>query len=491
MAIMVCLPYPAMSCTNGNGRQSTNLNALKMQDLSFRSKEAFVWQETRRGQRDAPLAPPFGHAGNPSYCSSVRERARKSYEKARKEKGRESASLISPSEGFRLQNLLDMVPRPGMRIGKVLGIPIFLHSTWIIIFAGITYSLAMQFTQQFPRWTPAQQWSVGVFTSILFFASLLFHELAHSVVAQHYKIRVLSITLFIFGGVASIERDPSKAIQEFNIAIAGPLASGFLAGLFFGLLQLFPSNQMVSAVSTWLWTTNLLLAVFNLLPGFPLDGGRIFRAIIWGATKNFSKATRVAGASGRMIAYAMILVGGFAVFKGFIGQGLWSVFIGFFLLNAAQESVAQAAIRETLSGLRAADVMSQEVPTVGRAMSLEEYGAEVLRTGRRCHLVITDDRLVGMMNVHTLNSVPREEWAHNSVQAVMIPRERILWATPDEPLIGLLERLLTADVNQMPIVSGSDDGAAHIIGMVSRDSILRVMQTRTELGPFSFGAASK
>jgi Zn-dependent protease/predicted transcriptional regulator len=311
------------------------------------------------------------------------------------------------------------------------------------------------------------------------------------VVAQHYKIRVLSITLFIFGGVASIERDPSKAIQEFNIAIAGPLASGFLAGIFFGLVQAFPSNQMVNAVSTWLWTTNLLLAVFNLLPGFPLDGGRIFRAIIWGATKNFSKATRIAGASGRFIAYAMILLGGFAVFKGFIGQGLWSVFIGFFLLNAAQESVAQAAIRETLTGLRAADVMSHEVPTVGRAISLEEYGAEVLRTGRRCHLVITDDRLVGMMNVHTLNSVSRDEWGHTSVQAVMIPRERILWASPDEPLLGLLERLLTADVNQMPIVSGSDDGAAHIIGMVSRDSILRVMQTRNELGPLSYGTASK
>jgi len=375
---------------------------------------------------------------------------------------------------------------PGMRIGKILGIPIYLHSTWVIIFAGITYSLYEQFKLQNPGWPPAQQWSVGVFTSILFFASLLFHELAHSVVAQHYKIRVLSITLFIFGGVASIERDPSKAIQEFNIAIAGPLASGLLAGFFFGLVQVFPANQVVNAVSTWLWTTNLLLAVFNLLPGFPLDGGRIFRAIVWGATKNFSRATRIAGASGRLIAYAMILLGGFAVFKGFIGQGLWSVFIGFFLLNAAQESVAQAALRETLSGLRAADVMSHEVPTIGRAISLEEYGAEVLRTGRRCHLVITDDRLVGMMNVHTLNSVPRNEWAHNSVQSVMIPRERILWATPDEPLLGLLERLLTADINQMPIVSGSDNGAAQIIGMVSRDSILRVMQTRTELGPLSY-----
>src|SRR5580658_1103502 len=384
-----------------------------------------------------------------------------------------------------------MAPRQGMRIGKILGIPIFLHSTWVIIFAAITYSLAMQFEQQNPGWPPAQQWLVGVVTSVLFFVSLLFHELAHSVVAQHYKIRVLSITLFIFGGVASIERDPSKAIQEFNIAVAGPVASGVLALFFLGMTKVFPNNDVVCSSALWLGTMNGWLAVFNLLPGFPLDGGRIFRAIIWGATKNFSRATRIAGGTGRLIAYAMILLGGFGVFRGLVVPGLWSVFIGFFLLNAAQESVAQAAIRETLTGLRAADVMSPEVPTVGRAISLEEYGAEVLRTGRRCHLVITDDRLVGMMNVHTLNSVPREEWAHNSVQAVMIPRERILWATPDEPLLGLLERLLTADVNQMPIVSGSDDGAAQIIGMVSRDSILRVMQTRSELGPLAVGAASK
>jgi predicted transcriptional regulator len=163
-------------------------------------------------------------------------------------------------------------------------------------------------------------------------------------------------------------------------------------------------------------------------------------------------------------------------------SGLWLAFIGWFLLNAAQESVAQLAIRETLSGLRAADVMSHEVPTVPREISLEDYSQEVLRTGRRCHLVVTDDRLVGMMNVHTLNSVPREEWAHTSVQAVMIPREKILWASPDESLLGLLERLLAADVNQMPVVSGAPSDGAQIIGMITRDSILRVVRTRAELG---------
>jgi CBS domain-containing protein len=233
-----------------------------------------------------------------------------------------------------------------------------------------------------------------------------------------------------------------------------------------------------------LWQTNTALAVFNLLPGFPLDGGRIFRAIVWGATRNFAKATRVAGASGKLIAYVMILFGAWGVFNGYVQQGLWTAFIGWFLLNAAQESVAQVAIRETLTGLSAADVMSHEIPTVDGHITLEEYGAEVLRTGRRFHLVLTDDRLVGMMNVHMLNSVPREEWAQNSVQAAMIPREKILWASPEEPLLRLLERLLAADINQMPVVSGTENGT-HVIGMISRDSILRVVQTGAELGPLA------
>jgi Zn-dependent protease/predicted transcriptional regulator len=377
-----------------------------------------------------------------------------------------------------------MTPRPGLKIATILGIPIYVDTSWVFVFALITYTIGEQFAQLHPQWTGAQHWTLGIVTSLLFFSSVIFHELAHSVVAQHYKIRVISITLFLFGGLARIERDPSKAIQEFNIAIAGPLASGFLAAGFYALTLLFPYSQMTGALATWLWQTNAALAVFNLLPGFPLDGGRIFRAIVWGATKSFAKATRVAGASGKLIAYVMILGGAWLVFHGSIQQGLWIAFIGWFLLNAAQESVAQVAIRETLSGLSAADVMSSEVPTVDGHITLEDYGAEVLRTGRRLHLVLTDDRLVGMMNVHMLNSVPREEWAHNSVQAAMIPREKILWASPQEPLLRLLERLLAADVNQMPVVSDTENGT-HVVGMVTRDSILRVVQTGAELGPLT------
>jgi Zn-dependent protease len=371
----------------------------------------------------------------------------------------------------------------GLLIGRVFGIPIYVNASWVFIFALLTYELKGQFAHDHPQWSSSQDWAVGTLTSVLFFSSVLFHELSHSVVAQHYKIRVMSITLFIFGGVARIERDPPKAIQEFNIAIAGPLASGFLAAAFCALLIVFPSSMVVDSVAKTLCRTNALLAIFNLLPGFPLDGGRIFRAIVWGGTKDFTRATKIAGASGKLIAYTMILVGTYLVFAQQVEQGLWLILVGWFVLNAAQDSVAQIAIRETLSGLRAADVMSHEVPTIPRDISLEEYGQEVLRTGRRCHLVVTEEQLVGMMNVHTLNSVPREEWAHMSVQAVMIPREKILWAAPEEPLLGLLERLLTADVNQMPVVGDSGNGGAHIVGMITRDSILRVMRTRAEVGP--------
>jgi Zn-dependent protease len=377
-----------------------------------------------------------------------------------------------------------MAQSQGFRIGKIIGIPIYIDFSWIIIFSLISYALSAQFNQLHPQWTTAQHWAVGILTSLLFFGSVLFHELSHSVVAQHYKLKVVSITLFIFGGLARIAREPSKPMQEFNIAIAGPIASGFLSGMFFLVTLVFAHNQMVVALATYLCISNGLLALFNLLPGFPLDGGRIFRAIVWGATKDFNKATLVAGASGKLIAYGLIAYGLWTVFNPdrHDWQGIWYVLVGWFLLNAANASVQQVTIRETLTGLMAADVMSNEVPTIPGNMSLEEYSGEVLRTGRRVHIVTSDGRLVGLMNVAALNTVPRDEWNMNSVQAVMVPRDKILWAAPEEPLQRLLERLMAADVNQMPVVQHGADGSANIVGMVTRDAILRVIQTRSELG---------
>lgn len=378
---------------------------------------------------------------------------------------------------------MSMPNASGVRIGRILGIPIYIHASWVIIFVLITTTLAGYFAAEHPKWSLEQHWALGILTSLLFFGSVLFHELSHSVVAKFYKIHVASITLFVFGGVSRIGKDAPTPKQEFNIAFAGPLSSGFLAAVFWAITRVFPQNEMLAALASWLSLTNLYLAGFNLLPGFPLDGGRVFRAIVWAFTKDFTRATRMAGASGKLVAYAMIVFGLWtALAQRQWVAGMWIAFIGWFLLSAAQESVTQVAIREALSGLHAVDVMSHEVPTVSRDISLEEYAREVSRTGRRCHLVVSDDRLVGMMNVHTLNAVVREEWPHTSVQAAMIPREKILWAKPEEPLLGLLERLLNADVNQMPVVTATDNDGAHIIGMVTRDSILRVMQARSELG---------
>jgi Zn-dependent protease/predicted transcriptional regulator len=367
--------------------------------------------------------------------------------------------------------------RPGIKILSVRGVPIYLHVSWFIIFALITLSLAKQFTSLHPGWTSAQHYLLGVITSVLFFASVVFHELSHSFVAMRYGIPVQSITLFVFGGLAGIKREPDNPKQEFNIAIAGPLSSMFLAGCFYLIARFFHGNEMVVAAATWLALINFVLAVFNLLPGFPLDGGRILRAAAWRTTGDFTRATQIASNAGKAFAYILILLGAWQALSGNWVGGLWTAFIGWFLLSAAQESFAQVAIRSTLTGVRAADVMTHEIPTVTRDMSIEEYVHEVLRTGVMSHIVTGAEVPVGLVSLQAARHVPRDEWASTSVQAVMHPVDRIEWASPDEPALEMLERMQKENISQMPVVS---DG--HIIGVVARDTILRVLQTRLQLG---------
>jgi Zn-dependent protease/predicted transcriptional regulator len=370
-----------------------------------------------------------------------------------------------------------MQPSSGMRFGRVLGIPLYVHSSWFIIFALITFSLATQFTSEHPGWTPGQHWTLGIITSLLFFASVLIHELGHSTVALHYKIPVASITLFVFGGLARIGREPSSAKQEFNIAIAGPVTSMLLAVLFYFSGVAFAKGTMVNAAGILLGEVNFVLAVFNLVPGFPLDGGRILRAIAWAITGDFTRATRFASMSGQFFAYLMIFYGIWQAVSGRWVSGLWLAFIGWFLLSAAQESYASVAVRRTLEGLKASDVMTREMPTVDRSISLEDYLHEVLRTGRRCHLVMGNGEMVGMITLHGVRNVPREDWTVTSVQAAMIPREKIHWAQANEPALEILDRMQSEDINQMPVL---DDG--RVVGLISRDTVLRVIQTRMQVG---------
>lgn len=362
---------------------------------------------------------------------------------------------------------------PGVQIGHIFGIPIYLHPSWLIIFALITLFIGMQFGAQHPHWPVDERWGLGLATSLLFFASVIFHEVSHSVVALHYKLPVKSITLFVFGGLSAIEREPPNPRQEFIIAAAGPLASLFLAAVFGAIWRYAHAGEMITAVAAWLAAINLLLGIFNLIPGFPLDGGRVLRGIVWGITGDFKKASRIASGSGRFFAYLMILGGIWLVLRGNWLDGLWLAFIGWFLLEAAKETYVQVALRDTLAGLRAGDVMARDVPTVMRDASIDEYIHQVLRTGRRAHIVVGGDRPSGLVSLQSARHVPREEWANTSVQAVMVPMEKVQAAAPEEPVLEVLQRMQTSDINQMPVIT---DG--HIVGMIGRDSILQVLQAR-------------
>ena len=370
----------------------------------------------------------------------------------------------------------------GIQISKIFGIPILLHPSWFFIFGLIALSFVSKFEALNVSIPAPRLWGLGIATSVLFFASLVFHEMAHSVIARHYKIPVISITLFIFGGVARIGRDPSRAIEEFNIAVAGPISSLLLAGGFGIVALVARDNLILQALAGSLAWINLTLALFNLLPGFPLDGGRIFRAIVWGATKDYSRSTRIAARSGQVVAYGLIAAGAVSAFYGYKSNGdmisgMWLAFIGWFLLTTARQSRAQADARGALEGLRVSDIMTAELPTVGREISLEDYAREILRTGRRAHLVVAHEQLVGLMTTEALHSVPQHDWDVTSVQAVMLPKDKLLWAAPEESALSLLDRMRNGGMQQMPVIAGGS-----VVGIVTRDSILHVLQARGEIG---------
>lgn len=367
-----------------------------------------------------------------------------------------------------------------LRLGRLFGIELKLDYSWFIIFALVTWSLARHyFPIAHPGWSPTTYWALGAVTALLFFASVVAHELAHSFVAQAQRIPVRDITLFIFGGAAQMSEEPKSPWGEFVMALAGPLMS-LLVAAFFGILWRYnlATNPMLHALSGWLASINLALALFNLIPGLPLDGGRIVRAIGWGISGNLHQATQVAAVLGRLIAYGFILWGTWQVFGGNWSNGLWLVFIGWFLENAASASIQQVAVRDFLAGHTAREVMMTDCPHLLGRLTLDvAIDQVVLPSSKRCFPVVEQGQIQGLLTLHRIASVRRSQWTTTRVQDVMIPLAELKTVQPDEDLVKVFERMTAEDINQYPVVEAKE---RRLLGMVARDNLLAFLRTQAE-----------
>ena len=368
---------------------------------------------------------------------------------------------------------------PGLEIFEVWGIPIRVHPSWLLVFGLVTWSLsAGYFAGEYPGWTTRAYWAAGVITALLFFGSILIHELGHSWVARRNGIPIRSITLFVFGGLARISREPDTPGAEFRIAIAGPVTSLALAALFAGGWHLVQGVPFLAAPAIWLARINFMVAIFNLVQGFPLDGGRLFRAAVWHVTGSLARASQIAAFAGQLVAFGLIGWGILTVMNGDVIGGMWLAFIGWFLQNAAAHSQAEANLREMLRDVTVAQAMTPDCRRVERGSSLERIvREEVLGTGRRCFTVTEDGRLTGLLTIHEIKAIPRERWAEVTAGEVMVPAEKVTAVGPKADLLTAIERLDDANVAQMPVL---DDG--RLLGLIGREQILHYVRVRGELG---------
>src|SRR5579875_1669098 len=343
---------------------------------------------------------------------------------------------------------------PGsLRIGQIAGIDIYINISWIIILVFQTWSLAISwFPAIYPHWSPVTYWITGLIAALLLFVSVLLHELAHSVVARARDLPVHNITLFIFGVVSYLILLPRR---DTSSPVAGIL--GYLA------------------------ITNVLLGIFNLIPGFPLDGGRVLRSIIWRITGSLGRATRAATITGEIVAYLFILAGIWLFFTGdFIG-GIWIGFIGWFLMSSARSANSQVMLQSMLRGVKVSEVMNPAPATVPANISLQKLVYEhFLPQGLRSALVIQGDRLAGLITLSDIRHVPQEQWAQTPVGFAMIPRDRLHVVYPQQNLNDVLPLMANQDVNQLPVVQDE-----RVVGVLSRDSIMRFLEIRRNLGIYS------
>jgi Zn-dependent protease len=369
--------------------------------------------------------------------------------------------------------------RRGISLGRVLGIPIELDYSWFLIFALVAWTLASgYFPSEFKNWPTAEYWLVGIAAAIVFFLSVVLHELGHSIVARHYGIPVSSIRLFVFGGVSQIETEPPSARAEFLMAVVGPLVSFALAAIFAGLGVAFTSLAPLQALAKYLAYINGALGLFNLIPGFPLDGGRVLRAIVWGITNNLRRATVIAGNLGRLIGFLFILFGVYQVFTGNFVNGLWIGFIGWFLESAAMSQVQQQRIHDLLAGRKVSQAMSTNYTSIPSGTTIQTLvDHQVLGNGQRSFVVNEGNRVAGLLTLHDIKSLPRAEWPMTTATQAMIPLAKVKRIRPDEELWAAIEEMNHDGVNQLPVMT-----EGHIDGMLRREDIISYLRNLQDLG---------
>jgi Zn-dependent protease/CBS domain-containing protein len=365
-----------------------------------------------------------------------------------------------------------------IQIARVIGIPIYLHFSWLIIFGLIVWTLSTgYFPAQYPDLPASSNWAKGLVASLLFFVSILLHELGHAVVALRYGLRTRSITLFIFGGVAQLEKDPKDGRAEFWMAAAGPLVSLALAGLFYACATLPFVGPSAAAVAKYLALINLMLALFNLVPAFPMDGGRLLRGALWGSMGK-ARATRIASGAGTFFAFFLILAGVLSLLRGDSLGGVWYILIGWFIKDASAASYQQVRLDEALRGVTVRDAMVEAVETVSSSGSVAEAVREhFTRTGYGSYPVTRGETVVGLLFLKDVLGLSPEERDSTSVQGAMRPLTDAIVTDPDAPLPLAIARMAQAGTARLLVMHGDQ-----FVGLLTMNGVIRRLKAREELG---------
>jgi len=371
------------------------------------------------------------------------------------------------------------------RVARIFGIDIEIHPSWLLILAFVAWSLSDSlFPSRYESWSTAAYWIVGVSSAVLLFVTVLIHEMAHALVARWRGLPVPRITLFIFGGMSHMSRQPATAGEEFQIAAAGPATSIVIAAITGAIgFLVHGTSEKAEAILFYLAFVNLALGIFNILPGFPLDGGRVLRSIAWKRTGSFRRATRIASSVGEMFGYGMIVTSVFILLAGGVLDGLWLAFIGWFLLGAARGEASNLQLEGVLKRLTARDVMQADFPSVTPGTPVAEIVHDyMVGKGERAVLVANGGAVSGLITVSDVRRVPRDAWSQVPAQRIMTPRSSVITVNASQPAVEVLVLLGEKGLNQVPVL---EDG--RMIGLVTRRELLDRIQLAERLEPAGAG----